>query len=126
MVQPPPASVTILEPSGKLLTEALPVPSSPAVPPFRPAVAVGRLADGVARVPDGGLSPLFSVMTLQLGELENVAPPELAVWAVASDAPQPNAISDSTSTFMAALESSTSEPTPNPGNPARDQLVSSP
>jgi hypothetical protein len=102
MVQPPAASVTILEPSGKLLTEALPVPSSLVVPPFRPAVAVGSPADGVRMVPDGGLSPLFSVMTLQLGELENVAPPELAVCAAASDAPQPNAISDNTSTFMAS------------------------
>src|SRR6476660_5028272 len=102
MVQPPLASVTILEPSGKLLTAALPASSSPAVPPFRPAVAVGRPADGVARVPDGGLSPALSVMTLQLGELENVAPPELAVWAAASDAPKPNAISDSGNTFMAS------------------------
>src|SRR5260370_39890881 len=101
MVQPPTSSVTILEPSGKLLVEALPVASSPAVPPFRPAVAVGRLPDGVRMVPVGGLSPLFSVMTLQLVELENVAP-EPAVCAAASDAPQPTAISEGTSTFMAS------------------------
>jgi hypothetical protein len=91
--------VTILEPSGKLLVEALPVPSSPGVPPFRPAVAVGSPADGVRMVPDGGLSPLFSVMTLQLGELEDVAP-DPAVCAAAIDA-KPNATSDSRSAFMA-------------------------
>src|SRR5258708_26437576 len=124
MLQFPRESVTIVEPSGRLLVWKVGAAGIAAL--FRPPLAVGRLAVGVARLLPGGLSPTFSCATLQFDELEKDVPPELAVCAAAIDAPQPNAISAGRNTFMASLKSSTRDSTPRPGKPTRDQLVSTP